>query len=143
MLCRCCGPLLLQPYFAQLNLLFQNKPKSFCLLFIVKQQFNMHSQKLFRSIPTQVFKNFLFQKDIIYLMYKAKNNDSFISIVLKKICKLIFSIMYVGSMHFCQGWVEPVFQVSVLKDFDCPVKGLHIALDLILKYFDPYQPQPI
>ena len=48
----------------------------------------MHSQKLFRSIPTQVFKNFLFQKDIIYLMYKAKNNDSFISIVLKKILQV-------------------------------------------------------
>ena len=109
-LCRCYGPLLLQPYFAQLNLLFQNKPKSFCLLFIVKQQFNMHSQKLFCSIPTQVFKNFLFQKDIIYLMYKAKK-IMILSYLLfqKKFCKLIFSIMYVGSMHFCQGWVEPGF----------------------------------
>ena len=73
-------------------------------------------------------------------MYKAKNNDSFISIVLKKILQvdILNYVCWLNAFLLELGRAWFFRPCSVLKEFDCPVKGLQIALDLILKYFEPY-----
>ena len=74
-------------------------------------------------------------------MYKAKkNNDSFISIVPKKILQvdILNYVCWLNAFLLGLGRAWFFRPCSLLKEFDCPVKGLQIALDLILKYFEPY-----